>query len=74
LPANTPVLLIENASLPEERRFSTPLLGLSTKSALEDGPAMMPIGEAVRHHRVAGYSGFSYMVPPPISAAFCPGS
>ncbi|ASK89285.1 uroporphyrinogen-III C-methyltransferase [Sphingorhabdus sp. SMR4y] len=53
LPADTPVLLTENASLPEESQFSTrlDLLALSAKSALGAGPALMLIGEAVRQRR-----------------------
>lgn len=47
---DTPVLLVENASLPEERQFFTriDLLALSAKSALGSGPALMVIGEAAR--------------------------
>ena len=53
LPADTPVLLIENASLPSETQFGTrlDLLALSAKSALGTGPALMLIGEAVRQRR-----------------------
>ncbi len=50
LPKDTPVLLIENASLPDERQFNTrlDLLSISACTALGSGPAMMLIGEAVR--------------------------
>ncbi len=50
LPKDTPVLLIENASLPNERQFNTrlDLLSISARTALGSGPAMMLIGEAVR--------------------------
>ena len=73
LPTNTPVLLVENASLPQERQFSTSLdlLALSAKSALGEGPALMLIGEAVRQRRVESHPGFWYSVPPPILAEFC---
>jgi uroporphyrin-III C-methyltransferase len=56
LAADTPVLLIENASLPDERQFRTrlDLLALSAKSALGAGPALMLIGEAVRQRRAPG--------------------
>lgn len=49
LPAQTPVCLIENASLPEERQFFTRLnlLDLSAKTALGDGPAVLLIGAAM---------------------------
>jgi uroporphyrin-III C-methyltransferase len=52
LRADTPVLLVENASLPNERLFSTrlDLLALSAKSALGDGPALLLIGEAARQN------------------------
>lgn len=53
LARDTPVLLVENASLPEERQFSTrlDLLALTAKSALGSGPALLLIGEAMRQTR-----------------------
>ena len=50
LPADTPVALIENASLPNERQLRTrlDLLHLAAASALGDGPAVLLIGEAMR--------------------------
>lgn len=73
LPADTPVLLMENASLPEEHQFSTrlDLLALSAKSALGDGPALMLIGEAVRQRRAASDSSLSFTLPPRKRAPFC---
>jgi len=52
LPADTPVAMVENASLPGERIFRTrlDLLGLAARSALGDGPALLLIGEALREH------------------------
>lgn len=52
LKADTPTLLVENASLPNERQFTTrlDLLSLSAKSALGDGPALLLIGEAVQQN------------------------
>jgi uroporphyrin-III C-methyltransferase len=49
LPADTPVLLIESTSLPEERHFATrlDLLPLAAKAALGDGPAVILIGQAM---------------------------
>lgn len=49
LAPDTPVLAVENASLPQERRFSTrlDLLGLAVKTAIGDGPALLLIGQAV---------------------------
>ncbi|MEO6093663.1 MAG: uroporphyrinogen-III C-methyltransferase [Novosphingobium sp.] len=55
LAGETPVALVENASLPEERVFLTrlDLLGLSSRTALGDGPALLLIGEALRGTRSA---------------------
>jgi len=49
LPANTPVALVENASLPNESVLRTrlDLLPLAAKSALGDGPALLLIGMAM---------------------------
>jgi uroporphyrin-III C-methyltransferase len=49
LPADTPVALIENASLPEERTFTTrlDLLPLAAKAALGSGPALLLVGAAM---------------------------
>jgi len=59
LPGSTPVALVEDASLPTERRFATrlDLLALSAKTALGDGPALLLIGEAMRapQPRPAGF-------------------
>ena len=43
--ASTPVVVVENASLPHERRVLTTLSGLSTAAADLDGPALLVIGE-----------------------------
>ncbi len=49
LAADTPVLLVENASLPNERQFATSLglLDLTAQTALSAGPAIMLIGQAL---------------------------
>ncbi|MFT4026304.1 MAG: uroporphyrinogen-III C-methyltransferase [Novosphingobium sp.] len=49
LPGDTPVALVENASLPSQRIMSTrlDLLGLAAETALGDGPALLLIGQAV---------------------------
>jgi uroporphyrin-III C-methyltransferase len=49
LPGSTPALIIENASLPGERLFSTrlDLLPLAIRTAVGDGPTILLIGEAV---------------------------
>lgn len=49
LPADTPVALIENASLPDETHFFThlDLLPLAARTALGSGPALLLIGQAV---------------------------
>ena len=56
LPGDTPVALVENASLPSERVFTTrlDLLGLTSRTALGDGPALVLIGTAMR---AAGQAG-----------------
>ena len=50
LPPETPVAIVENASLPGQRILRTrlDLLGLAAKSALGDGPAVLLIGESLR--------------------------
>lgn len=49
LAPDTPALVVENASLPIERRFSTrlDLLALVAKTAVGDGPTLLIIGKAV---------------------------
>lgn len=49
LSAETPVALVENASLPSERRFSTrlDLLPLAAQTSLGSGPAVLLIGAAI---------------------------
>jgi uroporphyrin-III C-methyltransferase len=60
LPVDTPVALVENASLPEERQFHTSLglLPLTAKAALGNGPALLLIGAA--------------MAKPPLTESTCP--
>ncbi|MFM6832083.1 MAG: uroporphyrinogen-III C-methyltransferase [Novosphingobium sp.] len=54
LAADTPVVLVENASLPTERHFQTrlDLLPLAARTALGDGPALLLIGQAMRENAV----------------------
>ena len=49
LPGATPVALVENASLPDQRSFTTrlDLLPLAARTALGDGPALLLIGVAM---------------------------
>lgn len=49
LPARTPVVLVESASLPQERQFRCrlDLLPLVARTALGDGPALLLIGKAL---------------------------
>lgn len=49
LAGDTPVALVENASLPTERAMITrlDLLGLAAKTALGDGPALLLVGRAL---------------------------
>lgn len=53
LPGATPVALVENASLQNERHFFTrlDLLPIAARSALGEGPALMLIGTAVSPDR-----------------------
>jgi len=55
LAGDTPVALVENASLASERVMLTrlDLLGLAAKTALGDGPALLLIGQAVRQAQPA---------------------
>lgn len=50
LPGDTPALIVENATLPQERSLATRLdrLGVISVAALGDGPAVLLIGAAVR--------------------------
>jgi uroporphyrin-III C-methyltransferase len=49
LPTDTPVALVENASLPTERHFLTRLhlLPLAARTAVGDGPTLLLIGQAM---------------------------
>ncbi len=49
LAPDTPVTLVESASLPQERRFQSrlDLLPLAAKTAIGDGPALLLIGQAI---------------------------
>ena len=50
LPAETPVALVENASLPDERRIVTrlDLLPLAARAGLGEGPALLLVGTAMQ--------------------------
>lgn len=50
LASDTPVALVENASLPDERRLTTrlALLPIAARAALGEGPALLLIGQALR--------------------------
>jgi uroporphyrin-III C-methyltransferase len=45
--ASTPALIVENASLPSERRIVTTLAGLSEAAIGVNGPALLIVGEAM---------------------------
>lgn len=49
LPADAPVVMVENASLPDERHFATrlDLLPLAARTALGDGPAVILVGRSL---------------------------
>ncbi len=51
LPGDTPVALVENVSLPNERRCQTrlDLLAFAARTTLGSGPALLLIGQALEH-------------------------
>jgi len=55
----TPVAIVENASLPEERIITTrlDLLAITARAALGDGPALLLIGNALRQNDIAPAQG-----------------
>lgn len=55
LPPDTPVAMVENASLPDKCHFTTrlDLLPLAARTALGDGPALILIGSALGAARLA---------------------
>ena len=55
LPPDTPVALVENASLPDESTFTTrlDLLPIAARTALGDGPAVILIGQAIGQQNTA---------------------
>ncbi len=55
----TPVALVENASLPEERHFATrlDLLPLAARTTLGDGPALILVGQALAGSTGRGLAG-----------------
>lgn len=59
LKGDTPVVLVENASLPDAREFHTrlELLPIAAKSALGDGPAIILIGAALHESGHGGVAG-----------------
>jgi uroporphyrin-III C-methyltransferase len=67
LPGDTPVVLVENASLPDEHHFSTrlDLLPLAARTALGDGPAIILVGQAVRPQHVAAATASGLRVSQP---------
>jgi uroporphyrin-III C-methyltransferase len=69
LAADTPVILIENVSLPHERQFATDLamLPLAARTVLGDGPAMILIGKAMQAvHPVAPRTDSGSMLAAPL--------
>jgi len=59
LAANTPVAMVENASLPNEQIFTTrlELLPLAAQTALGDGPALILVGAAMSLARASAAQG-----------------
>jgi uroporphyrin-III C-methyltransferase len=48
VPSSTPVVIVENASLPNVRQIGTTLLGLQSADLALSGPALLMIGEVYR--------------------------
>lgn len=71
LPGTTPVAMVENASLPDERTFRTrlDLLPLAAGTALGDGPAILLIGQAICDNASAKGQGCPDMIRYQISPA-----
>lgn len=69
LPASTPVAVVENASLPEERQFlgTLGLLPLIAKTALGGGPAIILVGEAVAKEPAETYQAQVWEKAPPMA-------
>jgi uroporphyrin-III C-methyltransferase len=65
LPEDTPVLLVENASLPEERHFATrlDLLPLAARTALASGPAVILVGQAMAEPQARHLAGAAVKLP-----------
>jgi uroporphyrin-III C-methyltransferase len=56
LASHTPALVVENASLPNQRliRARLDLLALATSAAVTDGPAILIVGDAVKSASTKG--------------------
>ena len=54
--ADTPVVLVENASLPNERRLAATLAGLEAAAAAFDGPVLLIVGEVAALADIAAAS------------------
>jgi uroporphyrin-III C-methyltransferase len=52
--AATPALIVEDASLPTERRIVTTLAGLAMAAEAVAGPALLIVGEAMALAQAAG--------------------
>lgn len=48
MPSSTPVVIVENASLPDSRQFGTTLRDLQTADRALSGPALLMMGEVYR--------------------------
>jgi uroporphyrin-III C-methyltransferase len=57
--ASTPALVVENASLPEERRIATTLSGLGAAAESLAGPALLIVGEAMALAEEVDPTGFA---------------
>jgi uroporphyrin-III C-methyltransferase len=62
LPATTPAVIVENASLPEEQRLSTrlDLLGLGAAALAGDGPMILIVGQSLGSPETRGGSSVRF--------------
>ena len=62
---STPALIVENASLPSERRITTTLAGLANASSAVEGPALLIVGEAMALAQIGDPTPHPTAVPNP---------
>ena len=61
---STPALIVEDASLPTERRIVTTLAGIPAAAEAVDGPALLIVGEAMALAQAEGPPSALRAAPP----------